>query len=114
MKLQYKKYEIPLEVMDTPNKRNQGMMGRKNLRGGMIFIFPHVQELSFWMKNCLIPLDIIFVNDTTITAISRNALPCNSFYCPPYRGIGNKVIEVKSGVSNKLGLNVGDDLTLIG
>jgi uncharacterized membrane protein (UPF0127 family) len=113
MKLQYKRYQIPLEVMDTPNKRNQGMMGRKNLQGGMLFIFPHIQELSFWMKNCLISLDIIFIIDNNITHIERNALPCTYTHCPHYVGIGNKVVELPAGMVEKMGVEKGDEVLFI-
>ena len=110
MKLQYKRHQIPLEIMDTHNKRSQGMMGRKNLEGGMLFIFPHVQELSFWMKNCLIPLDIVFIIDNTITHIERNAMPCTRENCPPYFGIGNKVVELPTGMAERIGINKGDSV----
>ena len=112
MKLQYKRHEIHLEVMDTPNKRSQGMMGRKNLNGGMLFIFPDVQELSFWMKNCLIPLDIIFIQNNTVTNIVKNAVPCLS-ECERYTGIGNKVLELKSGMVDRIGLNIGDEVSIV-
>ena len=58
--------ELPLEIMGTPNAISTGMMGRDNLEGGMLFIFPEIGERSFWMKDCLIPLDIIFIIDNKL------------------------------------------------
>ena len=51
---------LPLEIMSTPNAISTGMMGRENIDGGMLFLFPEIGERSFWMKDCLISLDIIF------------------------------------------------------
>ena len=53
--------EIPLEIMDTPNAIETGMMGREYLEGGMLFIFSNVSERSFWMKDCVMSLDIVFI-----------------------------------------------------
>ena len=59
MKITLNNKEIGVEIMDTPNSISTGMMGREHLDGGMLFVFDKVGERSFWMKNCLIPLDII-------------------------------------------------------
>ena len=69
MKIKIKNQTLPLEIMSTPNSRELGMMGRNSLDGGMLFIFPDVSEKSFWMKNCLIKLDIIFIVGNKITKI---------------------------------------------
>jgi hypothetical protein len=112
MKLIQKGYEIPLEIMKTPNQRNKGMMGRKSLNGGMLFLFPDIQELSFWMKNCLIPLDIIFMVNNKVTHMEKNVPPC-TVNCPPYRSIGNSVLELNGGDSTLLGIKRGDTLQFI-
>ena len=110
MKLLQKGYEIPLEIVKTPTQRNRGMMGRKSLDGGMLFLFPNIQELSFWMKNCLIPLDIIFLVNNEVTHIEKNALPCATSACPAYRGIGNGVLELNAGETDTLDIMKGDHL----
>jgi|6_EtaG_2_1085325.scaffolds.fasta_scaffold43886_2 hypothetical protein len=110
MKLIQKGYEIPLEIMKTPTQRNKGMMGRKSLEGGMLFLFRDIQELSFWMKNCLIPLDIVFMVNNKVTNIEKNATPCSTTQCPYYRGVGNMVLELNGGETNTLDIKKGDKL----
>ena len=65
--------EIPLEIMASPLAISTGMMGRESLDGGMLFIFDDVAERSFWMRDCLIPLDIIFIIDNKVTKVHREA-----------------------------------------
>ena len=86
--------EIPLEIMTTPNAISTGMMGREYLEGGMLFIFPDIAERSFWMKDCLMSLDIIFIIDNKVTKVHRDCPPCNDNKCKSYYGIANKVLEV--------------------
>ena len=87
---------LPVEVMSTPNAISTGMMGRENLDGGMLFVFPEVSERSFWMKDCLISLDIIFIINNKVTKVHRNCPPCYENKCESYYGIGDKVLEVPS------------------
>ena len=96
---------LPLEVMSTPNAISTGMMGRENLDGGMLFIFPGVAERSFWMKDCLISLDIIFIINNKVTKVYYNCPPCYKNNCESYQGIADKVLEVPSG---KYNVNEGD------
>ena len=88
--------ELPVEVMSTPNAISTGMMGRDNLDGGMLFLFPEVSERSFWMKDCLIPLDIIFIVKDKVTKVYNNCPPCMGNKCKSYHGIGDKVLELES------------------
>ena len=112
MELSVGKYNLPLEVMDTPNKRQMGMMGRKNMVGGMLFPFPNIQEQSFWMKNCEIPLDIIMLIDNEVQVIHKDCPPCKNNKCKYYTGIGDNVLELKGGMCDKLGIRVGDQLNI--
>ena len=110
MRLSINKDILPIEVMDTPSKRKIGMMGREKLDGGMLFLFPNVQEQSFWMKNCKIPLDIIMLVDNEVTQIHKNCLPCQVNKCELYQGIGNQVLELNGGETNRLGIKKGMEL----
>lgn len=105
--------DIPLEVMDTPNKRIMGMMGRDNLDGAMVFPFGEVSEKSFWMKNCKIPLDMIFVVDNQITDVYKNVQPCNpEGDCNHQRGIADTVIEFNGGYLDNNNVEVGQSIKL--
>ena len=102
--------EFPLEIMSSPTAIRNGMMGRDNIDGGMLFMFPNVSERSFWMKDCLISLDIIFIIDTKVTKVHRNCPPCSKNKCKSYYGIANKVLELPSGESE---VSEGDILKFI-
>ena len=96
MKIQLNGKILKAEVMDTPYKRSIGMMGRKELDGAMVFSFGEVGERSFWMKNCLIPLDIYFIADNKVTKVYQNCEPCHTENCKSYFGIADTVVEVAS------------------
>ena len=113
MELSIGKKILPIEVMNTPTQKTLGMMGRKNIDGGMLFTFPDIQEQSFWMKNCLIPLDILMMVDNKVTQIHPNCPPCNTSTCKHYKGVGNKVLELKGGECEKLNIKKGDNLNFI-
>lgn len=99
---------FPAEVMKTPEETQKGMMGRDHLDGCMVFKMKKGHH-SFWMKNCLIPLDIVYVLNKRITRIHKNCEPCDS-ECPSYKGIGDTVIEFPAGSCE--GFNVGDRVNL--
>ena len=78
------------------------VMGRDNLNCCMVFNMGGVGHHSFWMKNCLIPLDIVFVLKNRISKIHRNCEPAGQNDLNPkrYTGIGDHVIEFPAGVTN--------------
>ena len=102
--------ELPLEIMSTPNAISTGMMGREYLNGGMLFLFDDIGERSFWMKDCLISLDIIFIVKNKVNKIHRNCPPCHENKCKSYEGIADKVLEVPS---EQYSIKSGDVLEFI-
>lgn len=101
---------IYLEIANTEKQREYGLMNRKSMPKdhGMIFIFPHAEMLRFWMKNTLIPLDMIFLNHHQVVAIISNVPPClkEANHCPLY-GPNipvDEVIELNAGMADKLQL----------
>ena len=90
------------EYLEDPEEIRKGMMGRDNLEGCMVFKMGKGHH-SFWMKNCLIPLDIVFVLNNRISKIHRNCPPVNMRVLTPpkYSGIGDHVIEFPAGTSEK-------------
>ena len=80
---------------------------------GMLFIFNDEAAYSFWMKNTLIPLDIIWLNrGKEVVFISKNVQLCENDSCPLISS--NKkalyVLELNAGMADKIGLNVGDKM----
>ncbi|MES2204755.1 MAG: DUF192 domain-containing protein [Pseudomonadota bacterium] len=105
-----------LEIANTQKQREYGLMNRKSMpeNHGMIFIFPHAEILRFWMKNTLIPLDMIFLNHHRVVAIFFNIPPCKEQMnpCPSYGPNiqADEVIELNAGVAKKLTIINGDIL----
>ncbi len=107
--------KISVEVADTPAAWAKGLMFRNSLAqdSGMLFMFPYESAQSFWMKNTLIPLDIIFISkDKQIIDIKENFQPCPSeqFICPSYTSTAPSmyVLEVNAGFVKKHGIKIGD------
>lgn len=100
----------PTEVMNTPEEKEKGMMDREFLDGCMVFNMGKGFH-SFWMKDTLIPLDIVFVNNKRITGIHLDCQPGGRRMNPPsYTGIGDLVIEFTSGICNHF--KIGDKVSL--
>lgn len=100
-----------VEIADDSIERSGGLMYRTELgaKEGMIFLFESEEEYGFWMKNTLIPLDIIFIDSNlTITEIYKNVMPCKQINCPSYNGKGKYVLEINSGKAEELGIGKGD------
>lgn len=101
-----------VEIADTDALRAQGLMNRENLArsAGMLFIFEAPTSPSFWMRNTLIPLDMIFVDPTgAVTHIHQNAVPHDT---TPIPGGDNvlMVLEINGGLSEAMGIDVGSQL----
>jgi len=108
-----KEVNVIAEIADNPISQAKGLMFRESLKEneGMIFIFSGNEKRTFWMKNTLIPLDIIFVSsDMTIVDIKENFEPCQEFSCPSYTSkAGAKyVLEVNAGFVKKHNIKIGD------
>lgn len=99
---------FPAEVLSAPEETQRGMMGRDHLDGCMVFKLKKGHH-SFWMKNCLIALDIVFVLNNRITRIHKNCEPCDS-NCVSYKGIADTVLEFPAGTCDEF--NVGDKVNL--
>lgn len=98
------------ENASTPAQQAQGMMFRKSLAddAGMIFPFSPPRPASFWMKNTLIPLDIIFIGaDGRIESIAENTVPY-SFESVKSAGPVIAVLELRGGLTAELGIKPGD------
>ncbi|MBD2186656.1 DUF192 domain-containing protein [Pseudanabaena sp. FACHB-723] len=109
--------EIQLEVANTPQEREKGLMFRLPLPDdrGMLFPFIPARPVAFWMKNTPSPLDMIFLLDGEVKAIARNVTTCVSDPCPIYPAGGvmaDQVIEVRAGLTQEIGLQEGDRINI--
>ena len=116
-KVCFKEYCFDVQLAQNSIDRTKGLMFKKSLKQneGMLFLFDKEAKYSFWMKNTLIPLDIIWINkDNKIVFISESNQPCRRFFCPLITPVTNAkyVLEVNSGIIQKIGLKLADELSL--
>jgi len=102
-----------VEIADDREERARGLMFRESMprSAGMLFIYQTPEPLAFWMRNTLIPLDILFLDDTgTVVRIHENAVPLDE---TPLSG-GDApllaVLEINGGLSKQYGITVGTQL----
>ena len=105
-----------VEVVDDEPRRQLGLMHRETLpdNQGMLFLFEHEGLQAFWMKNTLIPLDILYFDaERRLVSVSRDVPPCKSARCPNYPSTGPAlyVLELNAGQAAALGVGRGDVLT---
>ncbi|NBB98319.1 MAG: DUF192 domain-containing protein [Alphaproteobacteria bacterium] len=101
-----------VEVVDTPESRAQGLMFRESLprSAGMLFIYEAPTVASFWMRNTLIPLDMLFVDpEGRVSHIHHDARPGDE---TPIPGGDNvlMVLEINGGLARVLGIETGSAL----
>jgi uncharacterized protein len=99
-----------VEMATTEEEKTTGLMYRKELPDGkgMLFDFSPEQEVSMWMKNTYIPLDMIFIRaDGRILRIAENTEPLSTRIIPS-RGLAKGVLEVIGGTAQKYGIQPGD------
>lgn len=110
------KRELQMEVASTDVERRVGLMNRRTLDEGkgMLFLFESQGYLNFWMKNTLIALDMIFVDETgTVRHIVHQAQPCTAMRdadCPKYASQypARYVLEIGGGLAQRWGIAPGD------
>lgn len=105
-----KVHHFKVETADDSDSRAKGLMHRKSLADdrGMIFIFDGLVRASFWMKNTLIPLDILFIKDGgEIESIAAQTKPMS---LDSIRSHGQviAVLEIRGGLAAELGIQPGD------
>jgi hypothetical protein len=111
---------VNAELAETPAAREKGLMMRDSLSGdsGMLFVFERDDTHSFWMKNTLIPLDIIWIDkDCRIVDILPGAKPCgDNDACPVYSPAAScsYTLEVNAGFAMKNSVRIGDTVYIPG
>lgn len=97
------------EVAGDPASQERGLMFRTKLapNGGMLFDFHKPSPQTFWMKNTILPLDMIFIRaDGTISSIARDATPYSETPIPSYEPV-RAVLEINGGRAAALGIERG-------
>ncbi len=110
---------VSVAIADTEPVRQRGLMFRTQMapNEGMVFVFPQPGFYPFWMKNTLIPLDMLWLDaGGRIVSIAASVPPCKEDPCPSYSPSGNAsyVVEVVSGFARQHGLKAGDVVKLEG
>jgi uncharacterized protein len=117
-KVCFKENCYDVELAQTDEQRQTGLMGRENLDKdkGMLFVYGEDGVYTFWMKNTLIPLDMIWIDGNgTVVRIIKNAEPCGKEYCPSINP--NKkaryVLEIRGGEADSIGLAEGNKIVFM-
>jgi len=108
--------KVKAEIADTPEKRGLGLMYRDKLKetSGMFFVFDNEGTYSFWMKNTLIPLDIIFISGNFEIVDIIKAEPCTEDPCEKYEPekSAKYILEVNKDFTTKNNIKVGNKITI--
>ena len=101
-----------VEVVDTPAEQAQGLMFREKLAAsaGMLFVFPEPKHAQFWMKNTLIPLDMIFVDKAgVVTRVHPDAVPQDLTAIDGGPDVAF-VLEINGGLAKRMGITPGHEM----
>lgn len=104
------KHEFFVEIADNDVTREKGLMFRKSLDKdkGMLFVFRRYSEQNFWMKNTLIPLDIVFIDkDGEVIKVHNMAKPRDLTLIQSGAPVA-AALEIAGGEAEKHGINAGD------
>ena len=107
------KTPLRVEVVDTLEKQERGLMFRQSMpeNEGMLFVYREPQEMSFWMRNTFIPLDIVFVGTDGIILNIHQARPLDESVLYRSAGAAKYVIETNQGWFSRHGIRPGDRVT---
>ena len=111
--------KVSVEIADSEATRQRGLMFRMSLAPGegMIFVFDAPGFYPFWMKNTLIPLDMLWLDSLArVVSIARAVPPCKADPCPSYPPDADAlyVVELVAGFARQHNVKVGDVLKLDG
>lgn len=102
--------KIDIEIADNDGERMQGLMYRTSMEDtqGMLFVFPTSEPQSFWMKNTLISLDLLFVNENKEIVTIQKYAPPKSENSIPSNKPARYVVEVNAGFCDRYKVKEGD------
>jgi uncharacterized protein len=110
-------HRFSVELATTDTEREHGLMKRKHMAAahGMLFVYPDAQPRSFWMKDTLIPLDILFFDARRrLINVSADTPPCKTARCPTYASTApaRYVLELNAGTVKRLDIKIGERFKL--
>ncbi len=104
--------QFSIEIADDASERAKGLMFRETMgrMSGMLFVYEVERPVSFWMKNTILPLDMVFADATgVVQSIHENAIPGD--LTPIFGGEAIKIVlEINAGTVETFGINVGSQL----
>ena len=108
-----------VEFATDEASRVHGLMMRSTLAAdhGMLFVFPDTTPRGFWMKNTLIPLDILYFDaDRRLVSMQLDVPPCTADPCPTYpsNAAARYVLELSAGTTQRIGAKTADELKIEG
>jgi uncharacterized membrane protein (UPF0127 family) len=108
-----------VEFATDEASREHGLMMRTTLAAdhGMLFVFPDTSTRAFWMKNTLIPLDILYFDaNRRLVSMQWDVPPCRTDPCPlyPSNAPARYVLELSAGMTRRIGAKMGDELKIAG
>lgn len=107
--------QISIEIADNDQERTQGLMYRSTMADslGMLFIFDQEEEQSFWMKNTIMTLDILYANaQGEILTLYKYTTPYSEAPMPSYQK-AQYVVEVVGGFTDRYDIKIGDKISFI-
>jgi uncharacterized membrane protein (UPF0127 family) len=112
-------HRFSVEIADTVAAREHGLMDRTSMPAdhGMLFLFPDAEPRTFWMKDTLIPLDILFFDNAhRLVTIRADVPPCKADPCPTYASgkPARYVLELNAGTAARIDARKGDVLGVSG
>jgi len=114
MKVKINENIFKVKTLIDENSQTLGMQNKSfdNTFDGLLFLMGG-KEQCFWMKDCVIPLDIIMIKNNVIVNIHHDCPPCKGDDCPSYCGKGNIVLELEGGTCEEVGIEPGDSVEYI-
>ena len=114
MKVKINENIFKVKTLIDENSQTLGMQNKNfdNTFDGLLFLMGG-KEQCFWMKDCIIPLDIIMIKNNVVVNIHHDCPPCKGDDCPSYCGKGNIVLELEGGTCEEVGIEPGDSVEYI-
>ena len=109
------KFTVDLAVTNREKERGLGYRDSLAPDHGMLFVYDHPEQYTFWMKGMRFPLDMIWIENKTVVDISRNVPVSVNGTLPTYspRLPVSQILEVNAGVADQLGIQIGDEVRIL-